>query len=157
MQKPSAAFLNSIYLTIALRAGIICFYYYSWIIKLSKPAIFFEEIELGLSCVVGAQKALEMRLSPVFSALQGMFTAVGGGAADIRCQRKSMLLHRDAHALAALARALLLTLGVTGRISEFVVAPIGAVLTTSMRLVALRYNWRLPIVEPDLEKVEGSK
>lgn len=155
---PPAAFLNSVYLAIALGAGLICFYYYNWIIKLSKPVIFFDAIGLGLFCVVGAQKALEAGLSPIFAALLGMFTAVGGGvAADILCQRKPMLLHRDVYALAALAGALVLTLGVTVGVPEFVVAPIGALLATSMRLVALHYNWHLPNAEPTLKKTDSSE
>jgi uncharacterized membrane protein YeiH len=146
---PPAAFLNSLYLVTAVGAGAICFYKYSWIIRLSKPVIFFDAIGLGLFCVVGAQKALQAGLSPLFAALLGMFTAIGGGvAADILCQRKPMVLHRDIYALAALAGALVLTFGVTVGVPVFIVAPIGAVLAISMRLVALHYDWNLPNAEP---------
>lgn len=146
---PPAAFLNGAYLAIAIVAGVICFHRYKWIIRLSKPVIFFDAIGLGLFCVVGAQKALEAGLSPIFAALLGMFTAIGGGvAADILSQRKPMVLHRDVYALAALAGALVLTLGVTVGVPVFVVAPIGALLAISMRLVALHYDWHLPNAEP---------
>lgn len=146
---PPAAFLNGVYLAIAVTAGAICFYRHGWIVKLSKPVIFFDAIGLGLFCVVGAQKALEAGLSPIFAALLGMFTAIGGGvAADILSQRKPMVLHRDVYALAALAGALVLTFGVTVGVPVFVVAPIGAMLAISMRLVALHYDWHLPNAEP---------
>ena len=146
---PPTAFLNSAYLITAIGAGLICFYKYSWIIKLSKPVIFFDAIGLGLFCVVGAQKALEAGLSPLFAALLGMFTAIGGGvAADILCQRKPMVLHRDIYALAALAGALVLTFGVTVGVPVIIVAPIGAILAISMRLVALQYHWNLPNADP---------
>lgn len=146
---PPAAFLNGAYLVIAIGAGFICFHRYNWIVRLSKPVIFFDAIGLGLFCVVGAQKALEAGLSPIFAALLGMFTAIGGGvAADILSQRKPMVLHRDVYALAALAGALVLTLGVTVGVPIFIVAPIGALLAISMRLVALHYDWHLPNAEP---------
>jgi uncharacterized membrane protein YeiH len=146
---PPAAFQNNLYLVTAVLAGAICFYKYGWIIRLSKPVIFFDAIGLGLFCVVGAQKALQAGLSPLFAALLGMFTAIGGGvAADILCQRKPMVLHRDVYALAALAGSLVLTLGVTVGVPVYIVAPIGAVLAISMRLVALHYDWNLPNAEP---------
>lgn len=146
---PPAAFQNNLYLVTAVLAGAICFYKYSWIIRLSKPVIFFDAIGLGLFCVVGAQKALQAGLSPLFAALLGMFTAIGGGvAADILCQRKPMVLHRDVYALAALAGSLVLSLGVTVGVPVYIVAPIGAVLAISMRLVALHYDWNLPNAEP---------
>jgi uncharacterized membrane protein YeiH len=146
---PPAAFLNSAYLLIAVVAGVICFYRYRWIVRLSKPVIFFDAIGLGLFCVVGAQKALEAGLSPLFAALLGMFTAIGGGvAADILSRRKPMVLHRDVYALAALAGALILTLGASVDVPFYVGAPMGAILAISMRLVALHYDWHLPNAEP---------
>jgi uncharacterized membrane protein YeiH len=146
---PPEAFLSNVSLVTAVGAGAICFYKYNWIIRLSKPVIFFDAIGLGLFCVVGAQKALQAGLSPLFAALLGMFTAIGGGvAADILCQRKPMVLHRDIYALAALAGALVVTLGVTVGVPVSVVAPIGAVLAISMRLVALHYDWNLPNARP---------
>ncbi|CCE03564.1 trimeric intracellular cation channel family protein [Bradyrhizobium sp. STM 3809] len=146
---PPAAFLNGAYVVIALIAGVICFYRYGWIVRLSKPVIFFDAIGLGLFCVVGAQKALQAGLSPIFAALLGVFTAIGGGvAADILSQRPPMVLHRDVYALAALAGALVLTLGASVGVPVVIVAPIGAVLATGLRLVALRYDWHLPNAEP---------
>ena len=146
---PPAAFLNTAYLVIAIGAGVICFYKYNWIIKLSKPVIFFDAIGLGLFCVVGAQKALQAGLSPLFAALLGMFTAIGGGiVADILSQQKPMVFHRDIYTLAALAGALVLTFGVTVGIPIYVFAPLGAVLAISMRLIALQYDWNLPNADP---------
>ncbi len=142
---PPAALQSGLYVGIAVVAGTICFFAYERILQLARPVAFFDAIGLGLFCVVGARKALDAGLSPVMAALLGMLTAVGGGiAADIMTARPPMVLRRDIYALAALAGAALLTLGDLVGVPDAVVAPLGAILATSLRLVALSYDWHLP-------------
>ena len=142
---PPAALQSGLYIGIAVVAGTICFFAYERILQLARPVAFFDAIGLGLFCVVGARKALDAGLSPVMAALLGMLTAVGGGiAADIMTARPPMVLRRDIYALAALAGAALLTLGDLVGVPDAVVAPLGALLATSLRLVALSYDWHLP-------------
>jgi uncharacterized membrane protein YeiH len=142
---PPAALQSGLYVGIAVVAGTICFFAYERILQLARPVAFFDAIGLGLFCVVGARKALDAGLSPVMAALLGMLTAVGGGiAADIMTARPPMVLRRDIYALAALAGAALLTLGDLVGVPDAVVAPLGALLATSLRLVALSYDWHLP-------------
>lgn len=142
---PPAALQSGLYVGIAVVAGTICFFAYERILQLARPVAFFDAIGLGLFCVVGARKALDAGLSPVMAALLGMLTAVGGGiAADIMTARPPMVLRRDIYALAALAGAGLLTLGDLVGVPDAVVAPLGALLATSLRLVALSYDWHLP-------------
>ena len=142
---PPAALQSGLYVGIAVVAGTICFFAYERILQLARPVAFFDAIGLGLVCVVGARKALDAGLSPVMAALLGMLTAVGGGiAADIMTARPPMVLRRDIYALAALAGAALLTLGDLVGVPDAVVAPLGALLATSLRLVALSYDWHLP-------------
>ena len=142
---PPAALQSELYVGIAVVAGTICFFAYERILQLARPVAFFDAIGLGLFCVVGARKALDAGLSPVMAALLGMLTAVGGGiAADIMTARPPMVLRRDIYALAALAGAALLTLGDLVGVPDAVVAPLGALLATSLRLVALSYDWHLP-------------
>ena len=105
----------------------------------------FAAIGLGLFCVVGARKALDAGLSPLMASLMGMLTAVGGGiAADMLTARPPMVLQKEIYALAALAGAALLTLGDQVGLPDAVIAPLGALFATCLRLVAMSYNWHLP-------------
>ena len=152
---PPAALQSGLYVGIAVVAGTICFFAYERILQLARPVAFFDAIGLGLFCVVGARKALDAGLSPVMAALLGMLTAVGGGiAADIMTARPPMVLRRDIYALAALAGAALLTLGDLVGVPDAVVAPLGALLATSLRLVALSYDWHLPRANNQSNKAE---
>ncbi len=55
-----------------------------------------------------------------------------------------MVLRREIYALAALAGAAVLAFGDFAGAPDIVTAPIGAALTTGLRLIALRLNWNLP-------------
>ena len=142
---PPAALQSGTYVAIAMVAGIMCLLAHERIVKYARSVAFFDAIGLGLFCVVGARKALDAGLSPFMAALLGMITAVGGGiAADVLTARTPMVLRRDIYALAALAGATVMTLGVQVNIPDFILAPVGAMLATGLRLVALRYDWHLP-------------
>ena len=142
---PPAALQNGLYVSIAMIAGVLCFVSHDRIVRYARPVAFFDAIGLGLFCVVVARKALDAGLSPFMAALLGMITAVGGGiAADILTARTPMVLRRDIYALAALAGASVLTWGAQVGVPDIILAPIGALLATGLRLVALRYDWQLP-------------
>lgn len=146
---PVAALLSWHNAAIATVAGASCFFAHSWIVRLSRPVALFDAIGLGLFCVVGARKALDAGLSPLMAALLGMLTAIGGGiAADVLTARPPMVLRREIYALAALAGAALFTLSATVGVPDFVSAPIGAIFAIGLRLVALSYDWHLPVAEP---------
>lgn len=142
---PPAALQSSLYVGIAVVAGALCFFSFGRLVRLARPVAFFDAIGLGLFCVVGARKALDAGLSPLMASLLGMLTAVGGGiAADMLTARPPMVLQREIYALAALAGAALLTLGDQVGVPDAVAAPLGALFATSLRLVAMSYDWHLP-------------
>lgn len=146
---PGSALLGWHHAALSVVAGMSCFFAYRWIVRLSRPVALFDAIGLGLFCVVGARKALDAGLSPLMAALLGMLTAIGGGiAADVLTARPPMVLRREIYALAALAGAALLTFSAYVGVPDFVAAPIGAMLAIGLRLVALSYDWHLPVADP---------
>jgi uncharacterized membrane protein YeiH len=129
---------------------LLCFFAHKVIARLSAPVAVFDAIGLGFSVAVGTCKALDIGLSPIMAALLGMLTAIGGGLArDILTARTPMVLQRDVYALAALAGAVFVAFGNFAGIPCNVTAPLGGMLATTLRLVAMRHNWQLPIAKPD--------
>jgi uncharacterized membrane protein YeiH len=142
---PPAAMQSWHYAAVSTLAGALCFFAYGSIVKLVTPIAVFDALGLGLFAVVGARKALDAGLSPLMAALLGMLTAIGGGMVrDIVTARTPMVLRREIYALAALAGAAVLAFGDFAGAPDIVTAPIGAALTTGLRLIALRLNWNLP-------------
>lgn len=142
---PPAAIASSHYLFIAGLAALACFFGYRQIQRLSAPVAVFDAIGLGLFAVVGARKALDAGLTPLMAAVLGMLTAIGGGIArDVLTVRVPMVLHREIYALAAFGGACVVTFGDAAGMPDTVTAPLGAILATAFRLLALNLDWHLP-------------
>src|ERR1051326_837555 len=60
-------------------AGLITFYWYRIINRLSSPVLVFDAAGLALFAVSGAGKALAFGAGPVAATLLGMLTGIGGG------------------------------------------------------------------------------
>ena len=147
---PPVAIQSEAYVILAIIAGTICFYAYEQIIKLARPVAVFDAIGLGLFCVVGTGKALDAGLSPMMAALLGMLSAIGGGmAADILTARQPMVLQKEIYALAALAGTVVYAAGRQFGIDDLILAPLSALIATSLRLIAMNKDWHLPRAKAD--------
>ena len=103
---PPAAISDWRYLAVSILAGVITFYWFSALDKLSSSVLLFDAAGLALFAVSGTQKALAFGLNPVMAALLGMLTGIGGGMMrDILVAEIPTVLRADIYALAALAAA----------------------------------------------------
>jgi uncharacterized membrane protein YeiH len=134
------------YLGVSLFAGLITFYFSSWIARMSNSVLIFDAAGLSLFAVTGASKALAHGLNPVMAIVLGMVTGIGGGMVrDVLLAEIPTVLRAELYAVAALAAA---TIVVVGHVLEFPVAPVTAValiLCFSLRVMAIRRGWRLPV------------
>lgn len=147
---PPMAIATWHYCAIASLAGIACYFAYRPIARLSAPVAVFDAFGLGLFAVVGARKALDAGLSPLMAALLGMMTAIGGGIArDVLTAQTPMVLRKEVYALAALTGAAVVTFGAYVSIPYGVTAPLGAAITTTVRLLAIKRDWNLPTAKPE--------
>lgn len=143
---PPAAIGDWRYIAVSLLAGIIAFFWSPLINRLSSPVLLFDAAGLGLFCVVGADKALAFHAGPVAAIILGMMTGIGGGMLrDILVREVPTVLRTELYAVAALLGASVLVGGRALGLPSHVVAPIGAVLCITLRLLALHYGWHLPV------------
>ena len=149
---PPAAISDWRYLTVCLVAGLIAFYWSPLINRISSPVMFFDAAGLALFCVAGAEKALVFHAGPVAATLLGMMTGIGGGIArDILVRQVPAVLQRtQLYAVAALAGAAVVVGGRSLGLPSYVAASAGALICFALRLMALRYDWRLPVADEDL-------
>jgi uncharacterized membrane protein YeiH len=143
---PPAAISDWRYLTVSMLAGVITFYTYPAIDKLSSPVLVFDAAGLALFAVSGTHKALELGLNPVMAALLGMLTGIGGGMVrDILVAEIPTVLRTDIYALAALAGAAVVVIGQFLQIPATATTAVGALLCFGLRLMAIHRGWHLPI------------
>jgi uncharacterized membrane protein YeiH len=147
---PPAAINEWRYVAVSILAGVIVFFGYPVINRLSSPVMLFDAAGLGLFCVAGADKALAFHAGPVAATLLGMTTGIGGGMIrDVLVMEIPTVLRTELYAVAALFGAVFTVGGQRLGIPVQVAAPFGAALCIALRLLALRYCWHLPLARVD--------
>jgi uncharacterized membrane protein YeiH len=143
---PVAALSDWRYVVVSLAAGLLTFYCYRFIDRLSGSVLIFDAAGLALFAVTGATKALAYHLGPVAAALLGMLTGIGGGMMrDILLSEVPVVLRADLYAVAALAGAAVVVMGPVLHVSSAAAMTVGALLCFGLRFIAIRYGWRLPV------------
>jgi uncharacterized membrane protein YeiH len=143
---PVAALSDWRYVVVSLLAGLLTFYCYRFINRLSSSVLIFDAAGLALFAVTGATKALTHGLGPVGAALLGMITGIGGGMVrDILITEVPVVLRAELYAVAALGGATVVVIGHALSVSSAASSSAGALLCFGVRFLAIRYNWKLPL------------
>jgi uncharacterized membrane protein YeiH len=146
---PPAAINDWRYVAVSLVAGIITFFWYRIIDRLSSPVLVFDAAGLALFAVAGAGKALAFHAGPVAATLLGMLTGIGGGMVrDVLVREIPTVLRTELYAVAALIGAVVVVTGRMLHLPSSAAATAGAVLCFGVRLMAIRRGWQLPIAHP---------
>src|SRR5689334_15790645 len=143
---PPAAISDWRYIAVSMLAGLITFYWYRTINRLSSPVLVFDAAGLALFAVSGAGKALAFHAGPVAATLLGMLTGIGGGMArDILVREIPTVLRTELYAVAALIGAAVVVIGRMLHVPSSAAAAAGAVLCFGLRFIAMRRGWQLPV------------
>jgi uncharacterized membrane protein YeiH len=146
---PPAAISDWRYTAVSMLAGLITFFWYRIINRLSSPVLVFDAAGLALFAVSGAGKALAFHASPVGATLLGMLTGIGGGMVrDVLVREIPTVLRTELYAVAALIGAALVVVGAMLHVSSGAAAATGAALCFGLRFMAMRRGWQLPIARP---------
>lgn len=112
---------------------------------LNRPVILFDALGLSLFAVSGAEKALGYGHNYEVAVMLGILTAVGGGVIrDIFLNRIPVIFENEIYASAALLGALVVVAGDYFSIPNGWTFPLGFALCFVLRILALRYHWKLP-------------
>ncbi len=142
---PPAAVRDWRYLAVSMLAGLITFYWYRVINRLSSPVLVFDAAGLALFAVSGTGKALAFHAGSAAAILLGMLTGIGGGMVrDILVMEIPTVLRTELYAVAALVGAMAVVLGRRLHFPASLAAIAGAVLCFGLRFVAMRRGWQLP-------------
>ncbi len=143
---PPAAISDWRYVAVSILAGLITFYWYRIVNRLSSPVLMFDAAGLALFAVSGAGKALAFHAGPVTAMLLGMLTGIGGGMVrDVLVREIPTVLRTELYAVAALIGAAVMVIGRTLHFPSSVAATAGAVLCFGLRFMAIRHGWQLPL------------
>lgn len=136
------------YVIITTITGIVLFFLYPKMQKHWNLFLKFDALGLGVFTAIGATLAYQLfGMNFLAMALAGMLTAVGGGILrDMFVNEIPMVFVKELYASASfLGVVVFFIILETGLQIE--VATIGSIIvTTVLRLVAMKYNWNLPKV-----------
>jgi uncharacterized membrane protein YeiH len=151
---PPAALVDWRYLAVSLATGLISFYWSAVIERLRNPVRLLDAAGLAFFAVAGTEKALGFGLSPIMAALLGMLTGIGGGIVrDVLLAEVPVVLRSDLYAVAALAGAAIVAGGSVLHVTPVVTTVCGGLICFALRMMALRFGWRLPIAQRAPEKL----
>jgi uncharacterized membrane protein YeiH len=146
---PPAAISDWRYIAVSILAGLITFYWYRVINRLSSPVLVFDAAGLALFSVAGAGKALAFHSGPVAATLLGMGTGIGGGMIrDILVGEIPTVLRTELYAVAALIGAAVMVVGRILHVPSSAAAIAGAIICFGLRFMAMRRGWQLPTARP---------
>ena len=141
--------IDPAYVIITVISAVILFFLYSKMRKHWNVFLKFDAIGLGVFTVIGATFAYNLvGMNFLVIVLAGMLTAIGGGILrDIFVNQTPIVFVKELYASASFIGAVLFyfTLLITNEI--YAATIIGLVVTTTLRLVAMKYNWNLPRVK----------
>ncbi|BCT77621.1 UPF0126 membrane protein [Sinomonas cyclohexanicum] len=141
------SFAHPIYLVPPVLAAAVVYFLMPAVRKLRRMLLTFDAAGLALFCVTGTVTAHLSGVGPVPAAILGTTTAIGGGLLrdTVANVRPGLFDRHDIYAVPAMLGAglvaLLWWLGVYSTVAGFVVA----VLVFALRILALRFRWRVPL------------
>ena len=141
--------IDPAYVIITVISAIVLFFLYSKMRKHWNIFLKFDAIGLGVFTGIGATFAYNLvGMNFLVIVLAGMLTAIGGGILrDIFVNHTPIVFVKELYASASFIGAVLFyfTLLITNELNAATI--IGLVITTVLRLVAMKYNWNLPRVK----------
>ena len=147
--------VDPVYVIITIISAVVLFFLYSKLRQHWNIFLKFDALGLGIFTVIGATFAYNLvGMNFLVIVLSGMLTAIGGGILrDIFVNQTPIVFVKELYASASFIGAVLfyLTLLITNEI--YAATIIGMVITTVLRLVAMKYNWNLPRVKSRYDEV----
>ena len=140
--------IDPTYVIITVISAIVLFLLYSKMKKHWNLFLKFDAVGLGVFTVIGATFAYNLfGMNFLIIVLSGMLTGIGGGILrDVFVNQTPIVFVKELYASASFIGAIVFyfTLLITNEV--YAATILGIVLTTGLRLVAMKYNWNLPRV-----------
>jgi uncharacterized membrane protein YeiH len=143
---PPASIRDPRYAIAAFSGGAVAFFLHRFVRDVPSMALVdFDAAGLALFAVAGAAKALDREINPFMAVLMGAITGAGGGTIrDIFLARVPAILRVDIYAVAALAGAAVMVLGVKRGLPRAWAMAGGAIVCFLLRVTAVLRHWSLP-------------
>ena len=137
------------YIVATIASGIVIFFLYSRLKKHWNLFLKFDAIGLGVFTIIGATFAYNIfGLNFLAILLAGILTAAGGGILrDIFVNQVPIVFVKEFYLSASFIGIVIFSIILYFTEDIYYATIVGIILTTSLRLIAIKYNWNLPKVK----------
>ncbi len=145
---PPHSISDPYYVIITTTTGVVIFFLYPKMQKHWNLFLKFDALGLGVFTAIGATLAYQLfGMNFLAMAMAGMVTAVGGGILrDMFVNEIPMVFVKELYASASFLGVVIFYILLITKFQIEVVTIGSIVVTTMLRLVAMKYNWNLPKV-----------
>jgi uncharacterized membrane protein YeiH len=142
------AFSDPIYIGLAVAVGVAMFFLYAKFKSKMETWLVFDAVGLGVFSIIGASIAHQvvgMEFLPML--LGGLITAIGGGILrDVFVREIPIVFVKEVYAVASVIGIIVFYGTLSYGVEIQVASIVGIVVTTGIRLLAMKFNWNLPNV-----------
>ncbi len=144
---PPLAIINPLYLIITVATAVAMFFLYRSLKKHWNLFLKFDAIGLGVFTVIGATFAYNLfGLNFLAMAFAGVLTAIGGGILrDVFVNEMPIVFVKELYASASFIGVVIFFGLLSAGIDLNIAAIPSIVAATALRLLAIKYNWNLPL------------
>ena len=145
---PPNSIADPAYIAITVATGIVIFLLFSRLKKHWNLFLKFDAIGLGVFTIIGATFAYNIfGLNFLAIAFAGIVTAIGGGILrDVFVQDTPIIFVKELYASASFIGVVVFYFILVLDGSLYIATILGIIMTTGLRMVAMKYNWNLPTV-----------
>jgi uncharacterized membrane protein YeiH len=143
---PPTAVVNPLYITITVSTAIVIFFLYPSLKKHSDLFLKFDAIGLGVFTIIGSIFAYNIfSLNFLAMSISGVLSAIGGGILrDVFVNEIPMVFVKEFYASASFLGVVILFALLSINTNLSLAAIIAMIMTTSIRLIAVKFQWNLP-------------
>ncbi len=132
---------------IVLVSAIAALLFTNLIKNLHKILLLFDSLGLGLLTIVGIQKGIDLELHPGICVILGTITACFGGVLrDVLLTQIPLIFQKEIYATACIAGGIVYFLLLYSGAQEWSLEIICILVIVIFRLLAVKYNWSLPVI-----------
>lgn len=145
-RMPPNSISDPTYVGICVTAGIALFFLYPYLQKHWNLFLKFDAIGLGVFSITGATFAYHVfGLNYLVVVFAGILSAIGGGILrDVFVNEVPIVFVKELYATASFVGVTIFYGILLAGADIFLASVVGIIVTTSLRLVAMKYNWNLP-------------
>jgi uncharacterized membrane protein YeiH len=132
--------------SVILATAVVAILYRNIFHNLPKTLLLFDSLGLGLFTITGIQKGLDAGIHPAICVALGTITGCFGGVIrDLLLREIPVLFHKEFYASACIVGGVVYFL-LLYVVSAPVAQTAAIVIVCALRLLAAKFNWRLPSV-----------